>query len=350
MNETLKIVIPMAGWGTRMRPHTWSKPKPLVPLAGKTALDYLLEPFQTLPDSFDVEYLFIVGPYLGETQIPPYIARHYPQFRARYPVQHEMKGQSHAIYLTREWLRGPMVMIFSDTLIDADFAFLAEEKSDIVAWVKPVPDPRRFGVAVTDSSGRVSRLVEKPDTMENNLAVVGCYYFREGEALISAIEEQIRRDVQLKNEYFLADAINIMLERGASMRVERVNQWLDAGTIDAALETNAVLLDRFAEETPPAFPNTTILPPVAIHPSALIENAVIGPHVSIGANCEIRDSRIEESILGEGTRVYAAAPPHSLVGANAEIRGRGAEEPPLSLNVGDSSRIRVGGEPPSAST
>lgn len=340
MKKTLKIVIPMAGWGTRMRPHTWSKPKPLVPLAGKTALDYLLEPFQSLPNAFETEYIFIVGPYLGETQIPQYIAAHYPEIRAQYVVQEEMKGQSHAIALAREWLHGPMIMIFSDTLVDASFSFLAEETADGVAWVKPVPDPRRFGVAVADSSGKITRLIEKPKTTENNLAVVGCYYFRESEALLAAIDEQIRRDIQLKNEYFLADAINILLERGAHLRVEKVSQWLDAGTIEAALETNAILLDRDAEKRAlPNFPNAKIIPPVAIHPSAVIENSVIGPHVSIGAGCEIRESRIEDSILGAETKIHAAALTRSLIGAHAEVRGRGVHEPPVSLNIGDNAQI-----------
>ena len=172
--ESLKIVIPMAGLGTRLRPHTWSKPKQLIGLAGKTVLGYVLETFSTLPDEQDVEIINIVG-YLGE-QIEDYMNEKYAHLPCRYVVQENPKGQSHAIYLAREYLQGPMLMVFADTLIETDLSFLADEKADAVAWVKPVPDPRRFGVAEVGADGWVKRMIEKPQDMNNNLAVVGFYY------------------------------------------------------------------------------------------------------------------------------------------------------------------------------
>jgi glucose-1-phosphate thymidylyltransferase len=156
-----------------------------------------------------------------------------------------MKGQSHALWLAREHLTGPMVMCFSDTLIEADFSFLKKEKEAVV-WVKSVPDPRRFGVAELKPDGHVKRLIEKPPSIENDLAMVGCYYFPSGKALITAIEEQMKRDVQLKGEFFLADAVNILLEQGTAMRPERITTWLDTGTISATLETNTYMLDHGA--------------------------------------------------------------------------------------------------------
>jgi glucose-1-phosphate thymidylyltransferase len=213
MTETLKIFIPMAGWGTRMRPHTWSKPKPLVSVAGKTSLEHLLDMFRTLPEPGNVEYVFIVGPYLGELQVPSFIQKNYPDLNAHYVVQREMKGQSHALWLAREHMRGPMLVVFSDTLMETDFSFLAHEEADVVAWVMPMPDPRRFGVAEVGSEGWVKRFIEKPQTMDNNLVVVGCYYFKSAEKLLAAIEEQMQRGIMMKGEYFLTDTISLMIGR-----------------------------------------------------------------------------------------------------------------------------------------
>ncbi len=333
----------MAGWGTRMRPHTWSKPKPLVGVGGRTALDYLLDMFRSLPDPDNTEFIFILGPYLGEEQIPPFIAEHYPELKARYVVQAEMKGQSHALYLARQYLNGPMIMCFSDTLIEADFAFLDRERSDGVAWVKAVPDPRRFGVAEVDQEGWIKRLVEKPRSLKNNLALVGCYYFRNSEDLMSAIEEQMRRDLQLKNEFFLADAINIMLQRRALFRAQHIETWLDTGTIQSTLETNRFLLERMqaAGQTFAPRKGVRIKPPVFIHETALIEHSTIGPYVSVAANCRITDSRIENSILEADCEVTGVALKGSVLGCEAKVQGGGAGEV-MSLNVGDHSTVLIG--------
>ncbi len=347
MSEPLKIVIPMAGWGTRMRPHTWSKPKPLVAVAGRTALEYLVEMFASVPASLHPEFVFILGPYLGEEQIPPFISEHYPKIKAHYVVQAEMKGQSHAIYLARSYLAGPMIMCFSDTFIETDFSFLDREKSDGVAWVKPISDPRRFGVAELNSDGWVTRLIEKPQSLDNNLALVGCYYFKNSEDLLSAIEQQMLEDIRLKDEFFLVDAINIMLKRRALMRVEKISTWLDTGTIAATLETNHYLLERFN-----ALPSAdrhqggtragvTINPPVFIHESARIEDSTIGPYASIGSNCRITGSQIEESIIDSESQVTNAALNGCVVGRRVHVRGNGGKEV-FTLNLGDDSSVTVG--------
>jgi glucose-1-phosphate thymidylyltransferase len=340
MSNKLKIVIPTAGWATRVRPQTWSKPKPLVGVAGRAALDHLLDTFRSVPDPGKVEYVIILGPYLGETQIPPYMKEHYPGYKVHYVLQSLMRGQSDALWQAREYLGGPMIMCFSDTLIETDFAFLANEKADGVAWVKPVPDPRRFGVVEMDKDGWITRLIEKPASIENNRVVVGCYYFREGRELITAIEEQMKSGKSLKGEYFLTDAINIMIERGSKMRTQTIDTWLDMGTIEAILETNRYLLQHGRDNTKNIDrKNAKIVPPVFIHESAAINNSTIGPNASIGADCMITNSHVEDSILEAGVVVEAAALKGSFIGRQARVQGRHPESTPMELNIGDNSSI-----------
>ncbi len=334
-DQTLKVVIPMAGFGSRLRPLTWSRPKALLTLADKPVLAHVLDTLQTLPPPQNVEFIFIVG-YLGE-QFAPYMQEHYPNLKVRYVEQREMHGQSHAIYLAKEYLGGPMLMLFADTLVETDLGFLAHEAAQAVAWVKEVPDPRRFGVAVTDEHGRVRQLVEKPESMENRQAVVGFYYFEDSMRLIAAIEEQMRRDLQLKGEYFLADAINLMLEDGLYMRTQHVDVWLDAGVPQTMLETNAYLLEHGHENSAAAIrPGVTLVPPVYVHPSAQVRASVIGPFVSIGAACVVENTVLRNSIVEPGTVLQNLVLQDSLIGKNVRITGR-----PGALIVGDNTQQDV---------
>jgi len=337
MSESMKIVIPMAGYGTRLRPHTWSRPKQLVTLAEKSALAHVLDMFSTLPDPDNVEYIFIIG-YLGE-KVKEYMDEHYPDFNVRYVVQEEMKGQSHAIYLAKEYLSGPMLMVFADTLIETDLSFLADEEADAVAWVKPVPDPRRFGVTELGDDGWVTRLIEKPRDVDNNLAVVGFYYFRDSEALIDAIEKQIERGQQLHDEYYLADAINIMLdEQGSRMRTQKINIWLDAGTPEAVLETNRYLLEHGYDNSEQAARRmgVQVIPPVYVHPEAVVEASVLGPYTAVEAGCEVRGSVIQNSILEKEAVVKHSILKSSLVGQHARVGGEAR-----AVNVGDHSELNL---------
>lgn len=341
MTDTLKIFIPMAGWGTRMRPHTWSKPKPLVSVAGKTTLEHLLDMFKTLPDADNAEYVFIVGPYLGEIQVPQFIEENYPELKAHYVIQGEMKGQSHALWLAREYMHGPMLVVFSDSIIETDFSFLQTEEADVVAWVLPFPDPRRFGVAEVGADGWVKRFIEKPKTMDNNLVVIGCYYFKSAEKLLAAIEEQMERNVALKGEYYLTDTISIMIENGARVRTQNGDSWLDTGTIEATLDTNKILLERGAANITKneTRDSVQIIGPSFVHPTADIKEAVIGPYASIGGNCRISQAVIQESIIEEGTEIKRTALSQSIVGRNCYVEGQPNKEEPMSLNIGDNSSV-----------
>jgi glucose-1-phosphate thymidylyltransferase len=336
MENTLKVVIPMAGLGTRLRPHTWSKPKQLISVAGKPVLDHVLEILSSLPDTTKVELINIVG-YLGE-QIEAYFIQGYPNIKSHFVLQEDPRGQSHAIYLARQYLTGPMMVVFADTLIETDLSILSDEKADAVAWVKPVPDPRRFGVVVLNEQNEVTKLIEKPDGMDHNLAVVGFYYFRSAEDLLSAIEEQMNREMQLKGEYFLVDAVNIMLERGLTMRTEKVGAWLDAGTPEALLETNRYLLENGHSNSEEAsrLASVVINPPVYVHPTAVVENSIIGPHASIGAGAHVNSSIIRDSILEDKAQVTDVILESSLIGRRSQIQRRAG-----TINAGDNTVVSL---------
>jgi glucose-1-phosphate thymidylyltransferase len=278
--------------------------------------------------------IFIIG-YLGE-QIEAYIEQAYPALNTRFVLQEEMLGQSHAIWLAREGLEGPMLMAFVDTLIETDFSGLPTEGAEAVAWVRQVPDPRRFGVAELGAEGKVRRLIEKPDDMRNNLAVIGFYYFQKAEELVTAIKEQMGRGIQLKGEYFLVDAINIMLEQGMEMRVEEIEVWHDCGTPEAILDANRYVLENLRENSDQAAarPGVKVIPPVYVDPAADVRQSVIGPHASIGAECVIERSEIKDSIIDNATTILDSHLSQSLVGNQARVIGC-----KLPIMIGDNSVI-----------
>nr|MBN1229648.1 NTP transferase domain-containing protein [Anaerolineae bacterium] len=326
----MKVIIPMAGLGSRMRPHTFSQPKPLLNVAGKPMLDYLIDRLEMLHPE---EYIFIVG-YLGE-QIQDYITATY-DFKARFVVQDELVGQAHAIYLAREYLGGPVITLFSDTLFEGDLSIINSTDADAIAFTMEVDDPRRFGVVELDNSGYVRRFIEKPDSLENKTAVIGLYYIHDSLAMLRAIEKQMARKQMTRGEFFLTDSFQIMVEEGARFVTQTVDMWLDTGKTEAVLEANRRLLEsgRDNSEKLAVPPGVAILPPVNIHPSAVLERSVIGPHVTIGEGCEIRNSSIRNSIIDAGAQVKNLVLADSLVGRNTLSHG-GCH----ILNIGEQSSI-----------
>lgn len=329
----MKVIIPMAGYGKRLRPQTYSRPKPLINVAGRPMLAHLLDSLQGLDID---EYIFIVG-YLGE-QIEEFISDNY-DVKASFVVQEELIGQAHAIYLTRHLLGGPAVVLFSDTLFEADLSVIGSTNADAVVFTREVEDPRRFGVTVLNDEGRVVQFIEKPDGMEHRQAVIGLYYVRDSQHMIRAIETQMQRKQMTKGEFFLADAFQIMIEEGADFRTQTTDVWLDCGKPETVLETNRYLLEHGSDNSETIQQNgITIIPPVYIDPKAKINHAIIGPYATISANCEISYSIIRDSIVDRCAVVHHSMLDKSLIGQDAFVAGRYR-----TLNVGDMSSIDFGG-------
>lgn len=336
MKQKFQIVIPMAGFGSRLRPWTWSKPKPLINMAGRTSLDYLLDEFKSLEGVFDLEYIFIISPTGWD--IKKFMEKNYPTTAAKYVVQEEMRGQSHAIFLAKELIDGPMIMTFSDTIIDSDLSFLKDEKADGVAWTQYNEHPQRFGVAITDKANRVERFIEKPPTDEFRQVIVGFYYFRDGKQLISAIDEQIRENISLKNEFYIADALNIMIQHGANFTIAETKLWLDTGVPETVFSSNQYFLAHGNDNTAEAKmrPNLTVIEPVYISPDAEVTNSVVGPYVSIAAGTKIVNTVISNSIVAENSVIENQVIKDSLVGAKVKLGGR-----EKSFFVGDNSILEL---------
>ncbi|MCU0521453.1 MAG: sugar phosphate nucleotidyltransferase [Anaerolineae bacterium] len=326
----MKLVIPMAGLGTRMRPHTWARPKSLLPLAGRPILEHILERFGVQAIE---QYVFVVG-WLGE-QIRSYVTEHCDVPTA-FVTQDKMLGQAHAIWLAREHLVGPLFLMWVDTLFDeTDLSDLDDPGLDGMVFTKEVEDPRRFGVVETDDAGRVTKLIEKPDSVENKTVLMGLYYFRDGEWLVRACKELMDRRIKTKGEYYLADAVTLMVQQGANFRTREVGVWMDTGKPETTLETQRYLLEHGHDNSFVApRPGVAIIPPVFIHQDAIVERSVVGPYVSVEKGAQIRDSVLRDAIVDEDAVLDAVLLQSSLIGRWAKIRGEFR-----TLNMGDSSTM-----------
>ena len=324
----MKAIIPAAGVGTRLRPHTYTLPKALLYVAGKPIISHILD--DVIPHGVS-SIVLIVG-YMGDL-IEKYIREQYPDVEVEFVEQKERKGIGHAVDMTREYADTgePLLIILGDTILKSDLAAMVKSEHNVLG-VKEVADPRRFGVCEVNN-GFITRLVEKPQDPPSNLALVGLYYFRDSKPLFSALKREIEQGIMNHGEYQITDALQIMIDDGEKFVPQEIEEWFDCGKPEAMLATNRQLLED-ARGAVPEVEGCIIIPPVSIAPDAELGNSIIGPHVSIDGKAVVRDSIVRDSILAEGAVVKGCLLEASLVGAHAVIEG-GFQR----VDIGDSSEI-----------
>ena len=325
----MKTIIPLAGLGKRLRPHTYARPKPLVHVAGKPILGHILDQLQ--PYNLE-EFVFVIG-YLGD-QIKDYYRANYST-KATFMEQTDLNGQAGAVYLAKKYIKEDAFIVFGDTLFDHKDILMPTLNSlveDGIIYVKEVKDPRRFGVVVVDNQNQVTQLLEKPQNPPSNLVGVGLYYIKHMEPLYEAIELLISKK-QNNGELYLMDAFSMLLSNGTKFTTSKICSWLDCGTRESLLETNRTLLMQ-KSTLEGELNGSYIIEPVCIEKGASVVNSVVGPYVSIGKEAEIVDSRLENCIINPGAKVHKAILEDSIIGNNANVKLKSQK-----LDVGDDCQI-----------
>jgi glucose-1-phosphate thymidylyltransferase len=330
----MKAIIPVAGAGTKLRPHTHTQPKPLIPVAGRPILGHILD---NLMLAGIHDFVFIIG-YLGE-KIEEFIKEQYgDKIHAEFVVQGPREGLAHAIGMASEEIqasREGILIVLGDTIVDVDYpSILASEYS--ILGVDTVEDPRAFGVAKLNEEGFVTSLVEKPNIPKSNLALAGIYRIRETDALLNAINHIISNQLRTQTEYHLTDALMLMVEQGIQIKTQKVNNWFDCGKKETLLATNRILLGRkdISLHQPEDMENSILVQPVSIAPGVKIRNSIIGPFVAIGTGVILENSIVSNSIIGEYSQLDSIILKGSVVGNDAILKGKSQ-----SVNIGDSTEI-----------
>lgn len=332
----MKAIIPVAGAGTKLRPLTYTQPKALIPIAGKTILGVIID---QLLDAGVTEFVFVIG-YLGE-KIQRYISKAYPDLKYALVNQNDRRGTGHAIWLTRDAVKDDEVMIvLGDTVCDYNVKdILSSGVSQI--GVRKVDDPRSFGVAELDDKDMVVRMVEKPLIPKSNMAMVGIYYIKETASLYAALDKHLHNTADENGEYHLTNALQHMIEDGIKLHAFRVSNWFDCGKKETLLSTNATLLKQMEDEHPDKqlqdFDTTVIIHPVSIAEGCVISHSIIGPNVTIGEHTKIESSIIKDSIIGSYAELQQVVLKSSIIGNDAFVRGLNQ-----SLNIGDNTEIDLG--------
>lgn len=330
----MKAIIPVAGAGTKLRPHTYTQPKALIPLAGKTILSIIVD---QLHEAGIKEFVFIVG-YLGE-KIQDYVKANYPHLTCHFVYQNERYGTGHAIDLTKEIVGDDQILVvLGDTIAEYDVKAMIDSPYSMLV-IKKVDDPRNFGVAEIDDEGFITRVVEKPAIPKSNMALVGIYKIIQTQALFVCLKKIIDRADVSTGELSLTDALECMIQSGATFKSLKVQSWFDCGKKETLLKSNATLLKKFGGKVVgmEKFENTIIIPPVSIAEGCDIRNSVIGPNVSIGENTILNYTIVKDSIIGSFSKLYDVVLDDSLIGSDTGIKGE-----TRSLNIGDNTDIDLG--------
>ena len=327
----MKVIIPLAGKGTRLRPHTYITPKPMLKIAGKPVIDYVMEDLERLGDVSQVVY--ITG-HLKE-KVEAYARAKY-RFDSVFIEQQVQDGTAGAVWLARDYVNEPVFIIFVDTIFDADLSVVKRTDADGIIWVKTVEDYQRFGVVVSDAAGNMTKIVEKPTTPVSKRANIGLYYIRNWKLLYEGIEWTLQQPKN-KGEYYLTDAFQYMIDHGAKIKVIDVDGWYDAGEQGTLLETNRAMLEKGRARRPGVIPpGVELIDPVYIEDGVVLSASTIGPNVSIGKGTRVERSRLRDAIVGEGASVIDSSLAASLVGDSAVVEGANGQ-----VNISDHSVVRV---------
>jgi glucose-1-phosphate thymidylyltransferase len=334
----MKIIIPMAGMGKRMRPHTLTIPKPLIPIAGKSIVQRLIEDLKNVINKPIDEIAFVIGDFGKETETELLQIAESMNVKGSIYYQTEPLGTAHAVLCAAPSLQGEIVVAFADTLFRAKL--MTGNGSDAIIWVKEVEDPSQFGVVKTDEHQVITDFIEKPQTPVSNLAIIGIYYFKDGQKLKQELEELIHNDIKVKGEYQLTDALQNMKNKGMTLKASQIEEWFDCGNKEATLHTNKRILE-LSEPKKLIMPsasvkNSVIIPPCFIGLNTVIENAVIGPFVSIGKNTVVKNCIIKDSIVQRFSHVENLMLYDSIVGNHSDIIGNFKD-----LNVGDFNSLTL---------
>jgi glucose-1-phosphate thymidylyltransferase len=328
----MKIIIPMAGMGKRMRPHTLTVPKPLIPIAGKPIVQRLVEDIAKVCNQPVEQVAFVIGDFGKEVENQLLDIAKSVGAKGSLHYQDQPLGTAHAILCAKEALEGNVVVAFADTLFKADFA-LDSSKEGII-WVQQVEDPRPFGVVKLNGANEITEFVEKPETFVSNLAIIGIYYVKDGNYLRNELQYLLDNDIKDKGEYQLTNALENMKSKGTRFVPGQVTEWLDCGNKDATVYTNQRYLEYIKDtqliDASAKVENSVVIPPVYLGKNVQIQNAVVGPHVSIGDGSSVRDSVVKNSIIQKNTSVINANISNSMLGNFAKFEGK-----PADLSVGD---------------